>query len=566
MTVFTGTSGNDAFNGTSGVDTFDMFQGGRDTVFGDAGEDMFNFGAELKDNDAIDGGLGSNDLVTIAGDYSAGFVFKNSTMTNVENMGFGGGFSYNLTFRDGNMTGTMIVNGSGLFSTDSLTVDASADTDTAIAVFGGDGDDVVFTGGGNDSILAGLGNDTAFGGGGVDTFQFTTNSFGVGDFLDGGDNVDFLSLVGDYSAGLTITKDMIDEIEIMQLAGSFDYDIALANRAADGSMTINAAGVAAGFSAVIDTRAEKTASFVIIDGQGSDTILGGGGTEFCNMTIGGGKETVQTRGGQDIITFTADFTAKDKIDGGNDLDQLTLAGDLSAGVVFKAATMQNIETLLLVEGTSYNLTLNDGNIAAGAVLTVSFDAPGDDELDLDASGETDGTLSITCSGGDDTVSTGTGNDTIIGEDGDDLLSGGSGSDILNGGTGSDVLEGGANADTLMYGAVSHSGGAIHDQIVSFNFNVDKFDVFAGVSAVDTAITTGSLSEATFESDLGTAVNGGNLALQHAVLFTPNAGDLAGRLFLVIEVSGAAGYQANQDFVVELDTASNVGSFSAANFI
>lgn len=566
MTVFTGTSTNDTFNGTSGGDTFDMFQGGRDTVFGDDGNDTFNFGDSLRDNDVIDGGLGSGDLVSIAGDYSAGLVFKNSTMVNVETIALGSGFSYSLTFRDGNFTGAFTIDGSDLFPAESMTIDASADTDSAITVFDGDGDDVITTGGGNDGLLFEFGNDIAHGGAGVDTFQFNTNTFDAGDFMDGGDGTDFLSLVGDYSAGLTITKDMIDSIEVLFIGGSSSFNFTFANHAADSTMAINAGGIQAGFKATIDAHAEKTANFSFLDGQGNDTFIGGGGSDFCNMSGGAGKETLQTRGGLDTIAFSGNFTNKDKVDGGTGTDQLNLTGDYSGGLNFKPGTMVGIETLIVFAGFSYDLTLDDANIAAGALLTVQCNSFGVlDSLTLDASAETDGALNVTCGIGDDTVTTGDLNDAVAGSDGDDVLGTGQGIDSLNGGLGADTLDGGNQGDTFVYTSVAESTASGHDTLVTFNFNVDKIDLPGLVTGVDAAITVGTLSAATFDGDLATAVNNGNLAVGHAVLFTPNAGDQAGEVFLVVEMSGSAGYQASQDLVIHIDTASNTGSFSTGTF-
>ncbi|HEY0111669.1 MAG TPA: bluetail domain-containing putative surface protein, partial [Allosphingosinicella sp.] len=61
---------------------------------------------------------------------------------------------------------------------------------------------------------------------------------------------------------------------------------------------------------------------------------------------------------------------------------------------------------------------------------------------------------------------------------------------------------------------------------------------------------GSLSTASFDSDLEAAMNG-TLDASEAVLFTANSGDLAGRLFLVVDENGTAGYQAGEDYVIEL---------------
>jgi hypothetical protein len=89
---------------------------------------------------------------------------------------------------------------------------------------------------------------------------------------------------------------------------------------------------------------------------------------------------------------------------------------------------------------------------------------------------------------------------------------------------------------------------------------------AAVTGVDATVTTGSLSEATFDADLAAAIGAAELADDHAVVFNPNGGDLAAHRFLIIESGGAAGYQAGQDYVVRVTNAHNLNSLSTDNFI
>jgi hypothetical protein len=583
MTIFTGTAGNDTFNGSGGADTFDMFQGGRDEVFGGDSEDTFNFGAELKANDTIDGGT-ANDVLNIQGDYSGGLVFAAGTIESIETFSVGAGFDYDLTFREGNFSGTLTFGASALAAANRVIFDASADTDTNILFFGGDGDDVVNTGAGNDSILVGFGDDTANGGGGVDVFQFNTNSFGVGDFIDGGADTDFLSLVGDYSAGLTLTKTMINSIEVVNLGGSFDYDVTVADRTADGNLGFGLFGMAAGFSVVIDASAERHGTVSFTDSVNNDVLTGGHLADFFNIS-NGGKDTVEGRDGDDGFFAGDDFTAKDKIDGGDGTDDVTLDGDYSGGVEFRNGTMKSIETLLLTTGFSYSLTLANSTVTAGQTLTVNAFALGaGDTLVFDGSLEFDGDFSITGGGADDVITGGAGNDTIadnfganeiFGGGGDDSLSGGLGDDDLTGGDGADVMfgangadrmDGGVGADTYAYGTVFESTGPDCDTLLTFNANADFIGLEIAVTGVDAQITTGTLTNANFDDDLEAAVNSGNLEAAHAVIFIPSSGAHAGDKFLIIDANGGAGYQAGLDFVMEIAAGSNLASLSTANFI
>ncbi|HEY1961468.1 MAG TPA: bluetail domain-containing putative surface protein [Rhizomicrobium sp.] len=87
---------------------------------------------------------------------------------------------------------------------------------------------------------------------------------------------------------------------------------------------------------------------------------------------------------------------------------------------------------------------------------------------------------------------------------------------------------------------------------------------AGPSGVDAAIIGGALSTATFDSDLAAAVNSGNLAVQHAVLFTADSGDLSGHTFLIVDENGQAGYQTAADLVI--DVTGYTGTLSGSSFV
>jgi hypothetical protein len=86
-----------------------------------------------------------------------------------------------------------------------------------------------------------------------------------------------------------------------------------------------------------------------------------------------------------------------------------------------------------------------------------------------------------------------------------------------------------------------------------------------VNAIDAAVTTGHLGGTTFDANLAAAIGAAQLGAHDAVLFTPDAGALHGHTFLVVDVNGVAGYQAGQDFVIELDNAQNLGSLSTLDF-
>src|SRR6516225_9687322 len=100
-----------------------------------------------------------------------------------------------------------------------------------------------------------------------------------------------------------------------------------------------------------------------------DHLTGTSGNDEFDLWQGG-NDTVDGGGGNDLFRMGAALNAGDKIDGGAGHDEMILNGDYSAGLVFNADTITNIEVLNLSGGHSYNLTLNDGNIATGASLLV----------------------------------------------------------------------------------------------------------------------------------------------------------------------------------------------------
>jgi Ca2+-binding RTX toxin-like protein len=155
------------------------------------------------------------------------------------------------------------------------------------------------------------------------------------------------------------------------------------------------------------------------------------------------------------------------------------------------------------------------------------------------------------------ITSGSGNDTLIGSNGNDTLIGGAGSDTMTGGAGN---------DTFVFASTSESTSATYDTIIGFDAVADKIDVAHSVLAVDPTVVTGSLSSASFDSDLASALTNTQLGAGHAVVFNPNAGSLAGQTFLVVDTNGVAGYQASQDIVIHLDSTTNIAAIAATTFV
>jgi Ca2+-binding RTX toxin-like protein len=269
----------------------------------------------------------------------------------------------------------------------------------------------------------------------------------------------------------------------------------------------------------------------------------------------GGNDTLNGLGGNDTFKMGGALNALDAINGGSGADTLRLAGNTA--VSFGATTIRNIETIKLADGFDYNLSFNDGNIGRNETLTIDGSA-------LDASSvltsislaELDGHLDVTGGAADD---------TLFGGQKSDVLTGGAGDDTLFGAKGADVLEGGAGADE--YGLARPGSGSKYDTFIGFDAqNADTIAVAFGVDGVDATVNGGELNDASFDADLAAAIGNGQMAAHHAVLFAPDDGDLAGRLFLIIDQNGNSGYQAGKDHVVELDSAEHLGALGVEDFV
>jgi Ca2+-binding RTX toxin-like protein len=209
------------------------------------------------------------------------------------------------------------------------------------------------------------------------------------------------------------------------------------------------------------------------------------------------------------------------------LDTLVLSGDFSSGFTL-SSNPAKVGQVLLAPGHDYVLAADDDFVAAGQSLTVDGQALGVGHVMFDGSAETDGRFAF------------------YGGDADDYFFGGAGADSIRGLGGADVLSGGAGGDTFVYAGAGDSSGAGYDLLADFDPAVDRIDLPGTVTGFAAAVTSGALSDASFDDDLGAAL--GALGARQAVWFAPDAGDLAGQIFLVVDGNGIAGYQEGEDFV------------------
>ncbi|MGH6872931.1 MAG: beta strand repeat-containing protein [Rhizomicrobium sp.] len=582
--IIRGGAGDDILNGGALSDTINITKGGDDIARGFGGDDTINAGAALTAADTIDGGAGSDTLI-LDGDFSSGVTFGTTTMVNVETLQFDAGHSYDLTTNDATVASgqTLTVDATALGASDVLTFDGSAETDGSFV------------------------------------FEFGAD-FSASDSIDGGAGNDTLILAGG-SSGLTLDDTHVQSVETVTLADGASYDnLAIAGDiASGGNLTIDASALTGTNAVTLDLTAATSAETFFTGGAGDDTVVysddsfggaygydGGAGFNTIEFTTGGPDEFISATymanldkivldddAGQDIIvdgdpshggtlaidgsaltaadgaqvnfsastvanlqiiggagddTFDAGgaFTPADSIDGGTGNDTLDLNGDYGGdSLVLSATSFTNIDTLKLEAGHSYAVYANDGNVSAGATLTVDASALGaaNSVLYYGAS-ETDGSFAF------------------IGGAGSDSFTGGAQADSFTGGDGADILTGGGGADVFVYTTVAQSTSTTYDTITDFDASTNFIDVATTILAIDPA-TTGSISTASFNSDIGTAISDG-LSAQHARVITATAGTLDGHVFLVIDGNGTQGYQAGGDYVIDITGFS--GTITAANFI
>ncbi|MFZ2869174.1 calcium-binding protein [Zavarzinia sp.] len=189
----------------------------------------------------------------------------------------------------------------------------------------------------------------------------------------------------------------------------------------------------------------------------NDSFTGTSSADLFEMAQGG-TDIVNGKEGDDQFNFGATLTAADRVIGGDGYDHVTLQGDYSAGLVLASTTLRYVESFEMTSGFSYDITMSNGNLLAGEVMTVSaygvgFGGSGH-YFHFDGSAETDGSFN---------VSDGYGNDILIGSQGGDSLS------MSYGGT--DHIDGQGGGDVIMaennFGAGDFINGGSGSDIVYF---------------------------------------------------------------------------------------------------
>jgi Ca2+-binding RTX toxin-like protein len=162
----------------SGNDVLDLSSGGNDTANGGGGNDYVYFGAAFTADDRVVGGTGT-DTVGLLGNYN--LTLGANTLSGVETFSLLSGtaaggaehVTYSITTVDQNVPagGRLTVYAGGLLADETLFFNGYAETDGALSVYGGAGNDTFAGGPANDAFVGGAGDDTMYGLGGKDWME-----------------------------------------------------------------------------------------------------------------------------------------------------------------------------------------------------------------------------------------------------------------------------------------------------------------------------------------------------------------------------------------------------------
>ncbi len=479
------TNASDSFNGGAGTDTYVLTVNSNNAEIINLAAGQSSFAGTVIDTFSNIENVEVGGAVQVIGDGEDNVITSIETSTTQQDNTFRGGAGNDTI--DGGLGGDSLEGGAGSdtisYARDTVGVlidlasggvasavfgSGEADGDSQIGFenfIGGSGNDRVFTqdgvdntiqtGAGDDSLIFSSGNDFYDGGDGFDTLDMTRET--VGHFVDvAGMNIDDI-----FPAATNIERVLggsgDDTLEggvgNMTLEGGVGDDNFIVNSAGPpGSSTLLIGGVGD------DTFSLNIAINTVFGGDGSDTVMEGGGATSGNVVgaSGGGINIVDLGAGDDTLittdNFFQGFTGTDSYDGGAGVDRIDvrdmLEQDPGSGL----------------SSNRLQINLDSGTIGFSFTGRTEALVNFEDVIGREFADE------ITGSVADNSLSGRGGNDTIRGLDGDDIINGGDGNDILIAGNGADVIVGGAGIDRIQgqNGGDTISGNDGNDIILAGN--------------------------------------------------------------------------------------------------
>ncbi|MBD1871847.1 tandem-95 repeat protein, partial [Cyanobacteria bacterium FACHB-471] len=449
--VFTGTNGSDTATATSVKDEFDM-AGGDDTVIA-----TFE---NLKQQDSINGGSGSNTFVLAGGTATDSITLKSATVSDPNNLIEGTG-----------LAGTTIRNFqrfdlSGFAGRTTLTVSNLQDT-----LIGGAGDDTVNAAFDNlkqsDDLNAGVGSNNFVLSGGTATDSITLRSTTASD-------------ANNLVAGTGLAGTVIRNFQNFDLSGFAGRATLIGNDLANTLIGGSGNDSITGGSGN-DTLTGNAGNDVLDGGTGNDVMNGGAGND--RYLIDSTGDRIIDSAGIDTVVSSINRTLQ------TGLENLTLSARATTGAgnsLNNVIIGNNVRNTLVGNAGNDRLLGNGGNdLLRGGV--------GNDRLSGGANNDRllgNGGNDLLRGGvGNDRLSGGANNDRLFGDNGNDILFGDAGNDILLGGGGQDTLNGGLGSDRLTSGAGRDrlTGGAGRDSFIFDNVRTGSIDVITDFRSVDDTI-------------------------------------------------------------------------------
>jgi Ca2+-binding RTX toxin-like protein len=425
-------AGNDTVVGTAGANTINLGDGvdsvtagtGAENISGGAGNDYINMGGNLTALDTIDGGDGTDTLLTTASIASSTIL---GGMSNVEVLAATGATSITLaanisatTFNFAG-TGNQVLNLKAGY-TDSVTVILTGDG-------GGDKVDNAGVTEANTTLLV----------------KGDATDFTAGTSLAGGTGTDSIE-IRQTNGTATIDGDItgFENVTITDKAGDNTSDITLTMTSYATAATIDASALDTGEDDTLSLTS-GTAAFTIKGGDGVSTITGGSlgdtitGNGGADVLVGGsGLDNISGGAGNDSITAATEATflttlGTDTVDGGAGTDTLTFSAAATLTTA-EVANISNVEILSLTTGST--LTVNDAFLAANAGLVIRPGASSTIKGSTATGDSLSTSLNITANAaGNLSVLGGTGDDSFTFFATESLTN----LDSINGGTGTDTI-------------------------------------------------------------------------------------------------------------------------------
>jgi len=263
---FTGGNGNDTISSTLSDDL----------LFGNGGADTFQFlSTRLTSSDTITGGGGADIIEITDAATVIDSDFTNVSSVNTLTLADFSGQSISLSALS-EAAGLSFVDATSLTGTNSVTIDASARTNTTIlsggngndTIDGSSGIDIVSGGGGDDNITARAGNDILSGGADRDSFNFieSDGTHGIDSITDWVSADDAINLTRTAEFVLeSVNADFLSADEYVEVAGAISGDLSGSLNVANDIivLTDSAGGTISDVGNALDVSVATGASMII---------------------------------------------------------------------------------------------------------------------------------------------------------------------------------------------------------------------------------------------------------------------------------------------------------------